>query len=74
MMIDGVRIHNHVVMNSNKGSLYTDDGPFSHRTAVKIGKNHGLCTYHEMEFEQQQMFVQMSTISSRVRRRKYPKV
>lgn len=48
MMIDGVRINNHVVMSSNKGSLYTDDGPFSHPTAVKIGKNHGLCTYHEM--------------------------
>jgi hypothetical protein len=44
VMIDGVRIHNHVVMNSNKGSLYTDDGPFSHFTTVKIGKNHGLCT------------------------------
>ena len=47
-MIDGVPIGNHVLMNSYKGSLYTDDGPFSEPTAAAIGKEHGLCTYHEM--------------------------
>lgn len=47
-VIDGVPIGNHVLMNSYKGSLYTDDGPFSEPTAAAIGKDHGLCTYHEM--------------------------
>ncbi|KAK1736959.1 hypothetical protein QTG54_012404 [Skeletonema marinoi] len=46
--IDGITIENHVLKNSYKGSLYTDDGPFSRPLSKAIGKNPGLCTYHEM--------------------------
>lgn len=34
-------------MNSYKGSLYTDKGPWAEQTAVQLGKFHGFCTRHE---------------------------
>ena len=47
-MIDGIKIENRVMKNSYRGTLHTDAGSFSYRTAEKLGKKHGLCVYHEM--------------------------
>jgi len=45
-MVDGVVINNHVIKNSCRGSMFTDDGPFSAPSAAALGKDHGLCTMH----------------------------
>ena len=45
-VIDGVVVHNHVLLNSCRGTLFTDAGPFSFPTAKATGKDHGLCTQH----------------------------
>ncbi len=34
-------------MNSYRGSMFTDAGPFSFKTAKATGKDHCLCTLHE---------------------------
>ena len=40
-------IENTVALNSQRGSFYTDNGPWSAGAAKALGKDHGLCTKHE---------------------------
>ena len=40
-------IENMVAQNSYKGGVFTDEGPWSHRTALITGKHHNLCFKHK---------------------------
>ena len=45
--VDGITIENSVVRNSYRGTVATDEGPFSFPTAAGINKHHILCTQHK---------------------------
>jgi len=47
--IDGVVLGNRVTLNSYKGSMTTDRGPFSAPSAKGLDKHHTFCTTHETE-------------------------
>ena len=40
-------IKNTVAQNSYRGGLFTDEGPWSHRTTKITGKHHNLCSKHK---------------------------
>ena len=40
-------IENTVALNSQRGSFYTDNGPWSAGAAKALGKDHGLCSKHK---------------------------
>ena len=47
LAIEGVPILNKVALNSCRGTLYTDQGPWSPRAAKILEKDHGYCTKHK---------------------------
>ena len=47
--VDGITIENSVVKNSYRGTVATDEGPFSFPTAAGIDKHHILCTQHKRQ-------------------------
>ena len=47
MFVGGVKIGNKVQINDYPGTLFTDGGSWTPRTAEVIHKHHGLCTKHK---------------------------
>ena len=45
--IEQVPISNKVMVNSDKGTIFTDEGSWSEGVAKRVGKDHGLCTLHK---------------------------
>ena len=45
--IEQVPISNKVLMNSDKGTIFSDEGSWSEGVAKRVGKDHGLCTLHK---------------------------
>ena len=45
--IEDVPISNKVLENSDKGTIFTDEGAWSDSVAKRVGKDHGLCTLHK---------------------------
>ena len=47
--IEGIAIENRVARNSFKGTMLTDEGPWSEKTAEQCGKTHGYCSRHKTQ-------------------------